>query len=117
MTKTIPLLALALAAGLATGAAAVPLGVPREPVQLGELKPIDNVVLFNKIVVTPEGRYVGWVENVEYVGTNITQVKISHDFYKRSTWVFAENFKYDPRNDVVVTYKMPSWIRRMSFID
>jgi hypothetical protein len=117
MTKHISLLALALTASLAAGATAAPLGLPRERVQVGDLKPIKGVVLFDKIVVTPDGTYVGWIENVEYIGQTVTQVKVSTDFYRRSTWVFAEHFQYDPRNNVVVTSKAPSWIKRMSYFD
>ncbi len=92
---------------------ALPLGAERPPVRLGALKPVTDVVLYNKIVVTADGRYFGWVENVEYVGSFVTQVKVCFDNYKRAAWIFVEHVKYDPINNVVVTDLSPERIQRV----
>ena len=118
--KKLSAVVLALAATLAAAQAAPVgprLGEPRPPVQLAALKPINNVLLFNKPVVDTSGRYIGWVENVEYQGSMILSVKVSTHRNRRASWLFSEHFKYDPKNDVVVTDASERWIQQMSFLN
>ncbi len=114
-------LALAAVAGFAlagaNSAGAIPLGQERPPVQLGELKPVTDIVLIQKIVVTADGTYLGWVENVEYIGSFVTQVKVVFDGYKRAAWIFVEHVKFDPKNNVVVTDWSRERVRSVSFIN
>ena len=107
----------ALVSGAAQAAPYIPLGTPRAPVRLGALQEVTDNVLFDKIVVTSDGRYLGWVEDVEYIGSFVTQVKVSMDNYANAAWIFVEEVKYDPVNKVVVVTLPRDRIRRITSLD
>ena len=102
---------------LGSSAVAAP-RVLRDRVTIGPLRPITDVVLERKPVVLQNGQYLGWVENVQYVGSGIvTRVKVSMNNYRDAVWLFREDVKYDARNDVVVTSRSPEQIRKVTFLN
>lgn len=107
----------ALVCGAAQAAPYVPLGTPRAPVRVGNLKKITDNVLFDKPVFTSDGQYLGWVENVEYTGQFVTQVKVSMDNYMNAAWLFVEEVRYDPVNNVVITTLSRDRIRKIRTLD
>lgn len=102
---------------LAGQAAAAPI-VLRDRVRIGALGSVDDHVLMQKAVVLDNGQYLGWVENVKYVGNMVSEVKVSIDGdYRRAVWLFREDVKFDRANNVVVTSRTPAQIDKVSFLN
>ena len=112
--KTRIALALGLSLAFAGSALAAPIAL-RDRVRIGMLGTADNVVLDYKPVVLANGQYLGWVENIDYLGGLPMRIKVTTADYRRSVWLFREAFKYDATNKVVVTSRTPEQIAKVSF--
>ena len=111
------LIAFGLSVIASTSMAATPVPI-RERVNVGTLTSINDVVLDRKPVVLANGQYLGWVENVEYVGGGIVgRVKVTMNNYRDSVWLFREDVKFDTRNNVLVTSRSPDQIRKVTFLN
>ena len=107
-------IALGLSLSLAGTAIAAPV-VPRDRVRIGTLESVDHTVLDYKPVVLANGQYLGWVENVDYIGNVPSRIKVTTADYRRSVWLFREDIKYDAANNVVVTSRTSDQIAKVSF--